>query len=361
MKLDAKIKSKIKQVRAVIGLVYRVDELFDNLESYCVPHKRYKIPAFKQSAIPFFESVKQGKQFTDEELKEHPYYTYLLNNYKPAHRTSDRIKARCLTFMKDKINLFNSIKENGLIVPVDLVVKGKEIFLYDGTRRLVICKLLGHKYITARVYINEAHYNKFPKEKCVPDHTIHGIAMRQHMRHGFRATDKYWAHRYTPLYDKFLNDKRYTFRKVLEIGVQRGASLLLWKSCFPKAHVYGVDRDITKAHMAKHVKGITLLQGLQEDKQFITKVSEHGNFDLIVDDAGHRTIQQKTAFIILWEKLNPGGFYVIEDIYTSYYRDEYNKNGSMVNELKNLVDKLVFGLDVASIHFYYGICFIEKR
>ena len=362
MEISQKIKAKIKQIRNVIGLVYRVDELFDNLTAYTVISKRHKIPLFKEAICSFFNSIAEGKQFSDEELKSHPYFTYLLSNYKLAHRSSERIKLRCLNLMKDKANLYQDIKANGLRVPIDLVVKGKEIFLYDGARRLIICKILGQKYITARIFLSEEHYKKFIPEKSLPDNsTIHGLGMKQMMRWGYRGTDKYWTHRYTPLYDKFLGGIRDKVKKVLEIGVQRGASLILWKDAFPNAHIYGVDRDIAKAHLAKKSRRITLLQGLQEDKEFIKSVASQGNFDLIVDDAGHRSFQQRNAFNILWDSLNPGGWYVIEDLYTSYYRDDYNKDGSMMSELKNVIDKLVFSLDVASMHFYYGICFIEKR
>ena len=40
--------------------------------------------------------------------------------------------------------------------------------------------------------------------------------------------------------------------------------------------------------------------------------------DVIIDDGGHTMKQQLTSLQVLWELLRPGGFYVIEDLVTSY-------------------------------------------
>jgi len=48
-------------------------------------------------------------------------------------------------------------------------------------------------------------------------------------------------HAYTPYYYELLKDKRNKVKKVLEFGVETGASLRMWRDFFPNAKIYGAD------------------------------------------------------------------------------------------------------------------------
>ena len=43
-------------------------------------------------------------------------------------------------------------------------------------------------------------------------------------------------------------------------------------------------------------------------------VSEHGKFDIIIDDGGHNMIDQQISLGYLFKHLKPNGIYVIEDL-----------------------------------------------
>ena len=43
-----------------------------------------------------------------------------------------------------------------------------------------------------------------------------------------------------------------------------------------------------------------------------------GDFDIILDDGGHKMDQQITSFRVLFPILKSGGVYIIEDLGTSY-------------------------------------------
>ena len=43
-------------------------------------------------------------------------------------------------------------------------------------------------------------------------------------------------------------------------------------------------------------------------------VSEHGKFDIIIDDGGHNMIDQQISLGYLFKYLKPNGIYVIEDL-----------------------------------------------
>jgi len=42
------------------------------------------------------------------------------------------------------------------------------------------------------------------------------------------------------------------------------------------------------------------------------------DFDLIIDDGGHTMDQQITSLKHLWKAVKPGGYYILEDLQTSY-------------------------------------------
>jgi hypothetical protein len=45
---------------------------------------------------------------------------------------------------------------------------------------------------------------------------------------------------------------------------------------------------------------------------------ENVKFDLIIDDGSHYCSQQQESFAWLWPKLRKGGFYIMEDLHTSF-------------------------------------------
>lgn len=115
-----------------------------------------------------------------------------------------------------------------------------------------------------------------------------------------------WSN-YDAIYDRHLPGK---IDSVLEIGVAGGGSLVWWKNRFPNAKIYGVDIDTTCKKMEQH--GFSIGIGNQCDAEFLKGIGD--NFDVIVDDGGHRPYQIYASFKALWPKLNKGGLYIIEDV-----------------------------------------------
>lgn len=167
---------------------------------------------------------------------------------------------------------------------------------------------------------------------------------------------------------KGLNPKR-----ILEIGVQGGGSLQLWRQFFPNAEIVGVD--ITPECKEHEQEGIKVFIGDQTDVKFLETL---GNFDIIIDDGGHYMTQQQVSInTLLANQLNAGGLYVIEDLHTSYWEQFLDIRRTTVNVLKDMVDdlheyadqsprcELKQGLknkyDIKSLTFYSGIVFIEKN
>jgi len=125
-------------------------------------------------------------------------------------------------------------------------------------------------------------------------------------------------HNYGELYEAHLKELRDQPFNLLEIGVKGGGSLLAWEDYFPKARIFGIDVNPKCAHRVTARSRIFI--GNQADPVFLESVmQEIGEpLDVIIDDGGHRMEQQLGSFKALFNRLRPGGWYIVEDIHTSY-------------------------------------------
>jgi hypothetical protein len=131
------------------------------------------------------------------------------------------------------------------------------------------------------------------------------------------------ANRYLERYDPHLEpfvDKAVT---LLELGVYKGGSLLLWRDYFPLGKIVGIDIELPR-----HFSGaerIHVFEGSQADPEFLSQVASEvapEGFDIIIDDASHIGTLSKVAFWHLFEHhLKPSGLYVVEDWGTGYWDD----------------------------------------
>jgi hypothetical protein len=130
-------------------------------------------------------------------------------------------------------------------------------------------------------------------------------------------TDKCVEHRYFEFYEDLFRPLRSSARRVLEIGVANGESLRLWQAYFASAHIYGLDIHDTKRHDGPRITTMVADQGKRADLE--AALRRFGReFDIVIDDGGHRMDQQQISFAVLFPALRKGGLYVIEDVHTSF-------------------------------------------
>jgi cephalosporin hydroxylase len=181
-------------------------------------------------------------------------------------------------------------------------------------------------------------------------------------------TDKF-KHGFTNIYPFYFEERRRKPIKLLEIGVNKGGSVLMWKEYFTRGEIFGID--IHPPRSERVFKRATILIGDQEDKEFLNRIgTEHGPFDFIIDDGGHTMNQQKTSLEVLWNYVNPKGVYITEDIDTSY-REQYGggTKDSFVEHVKDKVEILVqdkgrrkdLKTDMEFIHFWEELVIIGKK
>lgn len=128
-----------------------------------------------------------------------------------------------------------------------------------------------------------------------------------------------YLERYDPILEPWVDKKI----KLLEIGVQKGGSLLLWRDYFHLGTIAGIDIRIPKNDALG--ERIHVFKGNQGDTKFLTKVADEiapEGFDIIIDDGSHIGALTRRAFWHLFDNhLKSSGLYVIEDWGTGYWDD----------------------------------------
>lgn len=161
---------------------------------------------------------------------------------------------------------------------------------------------------------------------------------------------------FAQLYGEHFGQIRQSVRRVLEVGVFFGASLMMWRDYFPNALVYGLDsfkgifgyksthfnnpelflerwrkgevgprlklivaNQSDPADMARAVAelGAEAVGATASTHLEASEVDHHGLFDIIVEDGSHLYKDQLLNLAQLLPLVRPGGVYVIEDLHTS--------------------------------------------
>jgi SAM-dependent methyltransferase len=133
------------------------------------------------------------------------------------------------------------------------------------------------------------------------------------------GTDKASSfHNYLDVYASYLEPRRELVTRVLEIGVDKGASLKMWRDYFPNALVTGLDnnpacRTLSLGERIRIVIGDALNPG------FMLALKADCLFDLIIEDGAHTFPMTANAFAVAWPYVRPGGLYIIEDLHCVFH------------------------------------------
>jgi hypothetical protein len=151
-----------------------------------------------------------------------------------------------------------------------------------------------------------------------------------------------WAH-YFPAYESHFSRFVDTPILFIEIGVQNGGSLQMWKRYFgPHATIVGIDIDpACKEHEEDQ---ISVRIGDQSDVNFLCSVlEEFGTPDVILDDGSHIMSHVNMSFAYLYPRIAENGVYFVEDMHTSYwehYDGGLEREGTFIEQSKKMIDEL---------------------
>lgn len=136
------------------------------------------------------------------------------------------------------------------------------------------------------------------------------------------------AHDYARLYAFLFEQFREQDFTMLEIGLKRGGldetvlrgrsereapSIAMWRKYFPKATIFGFDiSDFSAVQMER----FTFIHGDAGSVESLTALHDRlPPLRLLIDDGSHASYHQQLTLAHLFDRVEPGGFFVIEDIH----------------------------------------------
>lgn len=121
------------------------------------------------------------------------------------------------------------------------------------------------------------------------------------------------GHYYGDSYDRiFENFDKDSSINILEIGVQKGGSLLAWKDYFKNSYVVGVDIVDVRLDEYKRSDVNFILSDVRDP--FLKVTLNDRMYDIIIDDGSHYL--QDVVYVVdnFLNKLNMNGYMIIEDV-----------------------------------------------
>lgn len=192
---------------------------------------------------------------------------------------------------------------------------------------------------------------------------------------------------YLPIYENALESILASNEPVnlLEIGVQNGGSLEIWSKILPPgSSIIGLDIDELCLTLS-FPENVTVKIVDAADASLLNKALGDTEFDIIVDDGSHISREIIKTFENCFDRLKPGGTYVVEDLHASYrasHEGGFRKLGAAIEYFKLLIDVVNsdhfesdalqtvgadeiltlnnFGRQIAKISFFDSVCLIQK-
>jgi hypothetical protein len=177
---------------------------------------------------------------------------------------------------------------------------------------------------------------------------------------------------YLDIYDKLFLPFKDKEEGILELGVWRGESLVLWHDYFSKGEVCGIDKEL-QHRAVKRLQDLSRVKLIVSSQENISDIVEGlPLFSVIIDDCSHRVDLTVSTFTSLWPKIVPGGIYVIEDTHLTSSHQKFrslNKKIRAYDFWYDLIETKLNGKDeiavrnqqeISSIAFYPGLIVITK-
>lgn len=347
-----------------------VEQLWRQRLALSEPGKRHRLAIFWEVFEDFVRAVLAEDHIA---VQTGRYRQYLISHLKRTglRRPSERETRHVDKKIGDAIRLIRDIEKNGFKAPLEFYrdLADERMILWKGYRRLVIAHVLGIEKVPLRsLFDRRTAGQRSPQNNMVrlqypPNDRGRRVAEKQFQHWGSLSTDKYHVHNYIEWYDRYFPEMRKRCRRLLEVGLARGASLAFWREYFPDAELVGAEIDPKRwQQYAGDLKNCRVLIGDETDPTWLTQVAAAGPYDIIIDDADHHPRKQAAVFDALWPALRDYGWYVIEDIYRSFAD---NGQGRCVPaDLEQRIFAEHHGGvgcgDIAEVHWHLNMVLIRK-
>jgi SAM-dependent methyltransferase len=131
--------------------------------------------------------------------------------------------------------------------------------------------------------------------------------------------DKGSIHSYLETYHDHFNKYLGNPINILEIGISGGWSLYMWNQYFDKgSNVVGIDIDPYNLIWKNEDNRVKMIFSDINNTNKVNSELGDMKFDIIIDDGSHVFEDMANTFHFLYDRLNKGGTYVIEDVDGNY-------------------------------------------
>ena len=174
---------------------------------------------------------------------------------------------------------------------------------------------------------------------------------------------------YFQVYDQIF--KKYKNKKItfVEVGVANGGSLFIWKKYFSKkSRIIGIDLNPEAKKLRKY--GFEIYIGNQTKKEFWNNFYHKvGKIDILLDDGGHKNLQQVSTVHYSLPHIKNDGIIVVEDTHASFIKKEFGNPSkySFINFCNVIISSIhkrcevfskkldIYSKNVFSVDFYESI------
>jgi len=158
------------------------------------------------------------------------------------------------------------------------------------------------------------------------------------------------GHGFDKFYEKHLSAFKDKEFDLFEIGTWRGASSAAFAVYFPKANIYGVDRNFKFSYKSKRIKFINCDLTVKKEFKNLQETIKNKTFKVIIDDGSHILTHIIQNLKFFFKKVESNCYFVIEDFNAP--KDEPHLNDGNGKEiliddiLKNIKNKKYFKSEI---------------
>ena len=164
-----------------------------------------------------------------------------------------------------------------------------------------------------------------------------------------RKNIKIKSHGYSKFYEKYFFELKNNNINILEIGSFYGNSSAALFFYFRNANIYGgdINPDMFK-YSSKRVINF-FIDSSKKSSIDENIISREVNFDIIIEDASHMLRDQIISLFMLFKILNPGGYFIVEELDFPETKENMRINQSPP-DLKTILKKILKKEDFMSTY-----------
>ena len=164
-----------------------------------------------------------------------------------------------------------------------------------------------------------------------------------------RKNVKIKCHGYSKFYEKYFFELKNKNINILEIGSFYGNASAALFFYFRNANIYGgdINPEMFK-YFSKRIKSFFVDSSKRSsiDNNILSKET---NFDIIIEDASHMLKDQIISLFMLFKVLNPGGYFIVEELDFPETKENMRINQSPP-DLKLILKKILKKEDFTSVY-----------